>query len=54
MKKTKDEKESEKGKALTPKTEDVKLEAKSEENEEEEESGEKSRRSKKRRQTKKS
>jgi len=53
-KKTEDEKESENGKALTPKTEDVKLEANSEEEEETEECKEKPKRPKRRRKVKKS
>ena len=54
VKRTEDEKESENGKALTPKTEDVKLEANSEEEEETEEHKEKSKRPKRRRKVKKS
>ena len=53
-KKTEDEKESENGKALTPKTEDVKLEANSEEEEETEECKDKPKRPKRRRKVKKS
>ena len=51
VKKTEEEKQSEKDKALIPKTEDVKLEAKDEATEE---SKEKQRRPQKRRQAKKS